>query len=761
MATRTFLLEQDLTAARDLLLSGLVRDDVKESVVPKDLVARRQNFSRWLESKLLERLQSIGDFLELEPVLLGSWARHELMPRSDIDLLFVGPEAKVQEFIGKAFRAGLKLRARTPEDLNDWSVGVEPFDWLALESARALNDDVARKLEPQRKIASQKRRQILAAVRAEREERRKRQDSIAGFLEPNLKFGVGGLRDIEQSLAIRSLFKEKFVESYPFEVLGGIKEELLYLRALLHLAGSNEILSAHDQLSISEQLGLKESVAPLMKWVQSELERASFYGDWAVAFPASLKTQRSKTREWSTLDVAIADLKKHTSIDTQYRIRLQVDKLARDLSVKDRGAILHKALVGDSPDAFLVSLHRARVFEVLIPDLKKLRGLVQHDHYHRFTADSHLVQTLREVQRSKDQKRALGALSKLTRDLTATEWWALKLTALFHDLAKGRKSDHSTEGAKLVEKYFTQWEYPENLKEDVKWLVENHLLVSTAAFRQNPQSPLTWKRLFDRGVHGRRLILLSLFTAIDIRATNPEAWTDWKAQLLLNLVESLRSPQAESFQKHLKYAGQSRKKQVQDWLLKLDPLLMQSLPPKILIDDLLDVSESKVDAPPKVIRRGGRVWLRMHRRQDVTGLFLGFVERLFTLGLNVQISTVATLADIGAYDWFCLKTDKSLKVIQAWMSAENAGAVKLPVVKFQSIELMSQDAEEWIISFRGRDQRGILVTAARALVDQNLSLRWARVHTWGQQIEDIFSVQPSGEVETALLQLRTRLAGPQ
>jgi hypothetical protein len=129
------------------------------------------------------------------------------------------------------------------------------------------------------------------------------------------------------------------------------------------------------------------------------------------------------------------------------------------------------------------------------------------------------VQTLREVQRAKTSKRIFGVISKLNKDLTNQDWWTLKLTALFHDLAKGRKGDHSSEGAKLVDQYFSHWRYADHLKDDVHWLVENHLLMSTASFRQNPQAQTTWKRLFARGVEGRRMVLLALFTAIDIRAT--------------------------------------------------------------------------------------------------------------------------------------------------------------------------------------------------------------------------------------------------
>jgi [protein-PII] uridylyltransferase len=477
-----------------------------------------------------------------------------------------------------------------------------------------------------------------------------------------------------------------------------------------------------------------------------------------VAYVSAGKKAKADAKTGLTsLGDAAAKLRASPSVLNQFEIRLRVDELARRCSPQETGEVLKKAIYGDASDAYFISLYRSRLLEVLIPDLRKLRGLVQHDHYHRFTADAHVMQALREVQRAKSVKTSLDVMSRLTKDLTPQEWWTLKLTALFHDLAKGRKGDHSSEGATLVKRYFKEWGYPDGLRDEVHWLVENHLILSTAAFRQNPQAQSTWRRLFDRGVEGRRMVLLALFTAIDIRATNPEAWTKWKAQLLLDLVESLRSPEARSLSKHLDYAEKNAIHGVEDWLVHLDPLLLVTLPPSLLIKDLQAAGRSSTDLPPNVWRvKNGRVWVRFHRRQDETGLFLDFVKRLFGLSLSIQMSSVSTLEGIGVYDWFCLRTEKSVRQISTWLGLAAVNEVKIPSVEFQSIDLMSQDEDEWIISFRGRDQRGLLLSAANALVEEKLSLKWARAHTWGQQIDDIFSIQPLGEVEDALNRLRKR-----
>lgn len=751
MATRNFLLNEDLAEGRDLLLQGVS--------FPSGVREARELFSAWLEGKLLRRLEEFGDFRALQPILLGSWSRHELSPKSDIDLLFAGPEDKVGEFIGKAFKAGIKLRARTPENADNWSIGVEPFDVLALHAAIAYEPEGARQLSVQREHAVNTKKEIYKAIKKEREERRVRQDSISNYLEPNLKYGAGGLRDIEQALALKKLFPKAFTEAseYPFELLGQIKEELLYLRSLLHLAGSNDVLSAHDQLELSKTLGLDSSQA-LMKFVQTQLERASFYADWAVAYSQSSPKKRAQARD-GIEDAAksLSQLRADACLLRQYEVRMQVDDLGKQLSEPEKGKLLHKALYEDQPDDFLVALHRTRWLEVLIPDFKKLKGHVQHDHYHRFTADAHLVQTLREVQRAKTSKRIFGVITKLNKDLTQQDWWTLKLTALFHDLAKGRKGDHSTEGAKLVEQYFEAWKYPEALKNDVHWLVENHLLMSTAAFRQNPQAQSTWKRLFARGVEGKRLLLLALFTAIDIRATNPEAWTPWKAQLLFNLVENLRSPEAKSLNEHLNFARKKKMKEAEEWLLAIDPLLLQMISPTVLLTDLKEAKRSSKDLSVKVLTKDKRVWVRFHRKLDEPGLFAGFVQRLFGLGLSIQLSSVQTLDGVGVYDWFCLRTEKPARQIAKWLALEAPSHIEPPQVQFQSIDVMSQEEEEWILSFRGRDQRGLLFAAASALTKEGSNLRWARAHTWGNQVEDVFSIRPFGEVEPLLERLRRRL----
>ncbi|NJL24264.1 MAG: hypothetical protein HC902_03185 [Calothrix sp. SM1_5_4] len=146
--------------------------------------------------------------------------------------------------------------------------------------------------------------------------------------------------------------------------------------------------------------------------------------------------------------------------------------------------------------------------------------------------------------------------------------------------------------------------------------------------------------------------------------------------------------------------------------------------PKVLLDDLREARRSSVDLPPKVLRSKKRTWVRFHRKVDETGLFLSFVRQLFGFGLSIQLSSVHTLPGIGVYDWFCLRTEKSPRQIAKWLALPVSAPSKIPQVAFQSIDLMAQDKDEWVISFRGKDQRGLLLNAAQSLVEENLGLRW-------------------------------------
>jgi [protein-PII] uridylyltransferase len=158
-------------------------------------------FSKAIEQALVASFNSdeaaSAAWIKAKPIALGSWARGQLCPKSDLDLLFVGDQDAAAVVTRRSQEAGLKIRSRVPEDPGDWTLGVQAFDVLALLAAKPLTDGAREAFEAQ--IArltprlSKLRRGYFSALKAERRERNERFDSIANFLEPNLKYGPGGL----------------------------------------------------------------------------------------------------------------------------------------------------------------------------------------------------------------------------------------------------------------------------------------------------------------------------------------------------------------------------------------------------------------------------------------------------------------------------------------------------------------------------------------------------------------------------------------
>ena len=782
MATKSFLTSEQMIEASGRLLAPIHVPDGDEK---KRFEFGSREFSRWLSEKLQARLETHPEWLKAGPIALGSWARGELCPKSDIDVLFCGEESSVRAVVSDFAREGVKLRSRMPENPSDWTKGVLPFDILALQLAVPLsplaNEKLAYELARLSSEMKTFRKSLLMAMRKERESRAQRYDSIASFLEPNLKFGPGGLRDLEQALVTRKLFPERFLALKPsprdglhsFDVLSYYKDFLLLVRQKLHLSdGSGDVLSAPEQKPISDWLGF-ENPRDFMREIQKGVSRVSFYADWIVAQASQSKARVTSAREapLKTASALFDALEKDPSVLMQNQVRLVSDSVF-EKPVSDRliGQALSKFLDPAADEDAMIALFRSRLIDKCVPEFRKIVGYVQHDQYHRFSVDAHLLQVLRELKRLRQKPGVAGKLKPYVKRLSNKEWEVLAFAGLFHDIAKGRGGDHAVKGLAIAKRDLKRFGKSEELIRDVCWIVEEHLLLSAAAFRENPRSPRTWRALMEKDVKDRRLLLLTVFTIADIRATNPDAWTPWKERLMAELVSQLEKPETDQmmlFGRALKSVGHEGWDHYVD---ALDPFLISSLSPKKLASDLKRVASSKtlsLDEAPLVLRvTGGKgTWIRFHSSKDKPGLFLRYVDALVKSGLSVRHASIHTDPTLGVYDWFEVKSTKTpaqiSKLLGMGLSSETS--VKKTRVEFDSIDLVGSDASEWVISFRGRDQSGALATAVRALFECEAQVRWAKVHTWGRQLDDIFGVAPlEGGPEPFLQKLKTQLgATPQ
>lgn len=766
MAKRTFLTAEEIIVAAGEIRAPRIQEFSEEGL---SISRTSKEFSLWLGDQLQKKFEQLDGWEDAEPVALGSWARDELCPSSDIDLIFCGKNSAVKKLVDQIHEAGFRLRYRVPQNLSDWTVGVEPFDVLAILQARAFHWKTVEKLVQQQAKIEEKglafKTQLMKAMKAERRERFERYNSISNFLEPNIKYGPGGLRDLQQALYVSQLYPDRFVEAErALKIIDEYKVLFLSIRQKLHLIGGAEVLTANEQLELADWMGFADHLT-FMKTLQTGLARVSFYADWMVAQVTESKRRNRMIQSFNMRKMSdvFSSLKSDPGILMQAKVRENIDGIFRNSqNPKKLGRLLNAHLKISEDRKYLDALFRSRTLEKCLPDLHRVSGLSQHDHYHRYTVDEHIRQAVLKLKGFYDRPQGLGRLKEFTKDFGPNDWKILLWSALFHDLAKGLGGDHSTKGEDLVKEQFTNMGLSLRMTVEVAWMVRNHLILSTAAFRMNPQAPSTWKRLHELGVRDKRLKRLAVFTAVDIQATNPEAWSDWKQQLLYDLVKGMQQPHAQNFMSLLTLAEEQRVNLSQEFIREMDPFVIESVPVKVLLEDYRLLKKTKKNLPLRVLKnRKGEVWVRFHRVKDETGLFYRFVQWLFASGCRVQQSSVKTLKPYGVYDWFHVKTSlstvqltKRLEMIQRQESVSEVKAF------FEAIQLVSEDETGVVLSFRGRDRKGLLISAARALHDLKMQITWAKVHTWGRQIEDVFSVQGSLQSERLLAELKTRLLDP-
>lgn len=764
------------------------------------------DFSKILIQKLEDQFSQDPLWNQILPIALGSWARGELCLGSDLDMIFLGPENLVSQFIQKQQQAGIKIRARVPEDINDWTKGVELFDLLALLQVKTFHPQsqelYLRQLEKIVEIKFSSKKKMLRQLYQERVERNKRYDSITNFLEPNLKFGPGGLRDLGQAISVLEFLKNSsLIEKIPphnLNVLNYYKELWLLIRHLLHLENHGDILNAQAQLSIAQDLKY-EGIRDFMRDVQKGLSRVHFYSEAIFAHLLSSRSdilyiQKIKLNKPQDILKNFEDLERkkfnfQKRILLQEKIRQEAKKVFDASSKKeiDLANIKFKNLIQNSKrDQTLTAVFQSRFVDRIIPDFRNIVGLVQHDQYHRMSVDAHLLQCIRECKRVRSQPKLLGDLKKQVSSLEENDWIVLIWTSLFHDLAKGQKSvlnqkqNHSDLGVQMALKYLNSLSIPKKLQQEVLWLIENHLLISEAAFKKNPEDKETLKYLWSRKLTKKRAILLTVFTALDIRATNIDAWNSWKSKLLSRLLNRLISKDVQAFENWIRIKDSLGSKLSTDIILSLDPFLDAFLKPKLLIQDLDLCSSYRIKSKKQQTAeqnlkdmihlnikthplRKDSLLIRMHVNNDKEGMFYLFVSILSEFRLSIQHASIVSADELGVYDWFEVKSKKNLKLLvkdflksgfcywdgstrllldlDHYKNKKNPTPAVLETRIFEKIELIEQSEYEWVFIFTGRDQAGMLLISARALYELGLDIKWAKVHTWGRQVQDQFCVR--------------------
>ena len=552
----------------------------------------------WVVEQLLllawKKLVHFTDNISL--VAVGGYGRGELHPGSDIDLLILladdfdqslirnEMEAFVQLLWDAGFYLGHSVRtvSESAEDAADDVVTTTTFmeSRLLAGSLELLNQMLA-KTSP-RQIWSAK--EFFVAKYEEQKQRHERYHETAYNLEPNIKEGPGGLRDIQMiswvarrhlgSETLHGLVQYGYLNGAEYRDLLGGQHFLWRVRFALHaLAGRAEDRLLFDfQRQIAERFGFEDSPTSLAveKFMQlyyrtvMRLERLnesllqlfqeallSLDGEEVVELNDDFQVRNGfvelknelvfENRPLALMELFVL-LARHDNlagvtaatirairdhlylVDEEFRCSPEVNACFLELLRQPEGVYTQ-----------LRRMNRYGLLAALIPAFGNIVGRMQYDLFHVYTVDQHtlfVVRNLRRFAYGKYKERFPHARSVFKR-IAKPE--LLYLAAIFHDIAKGRGGDHSELGAVDAEAFCAMLDIEPSEREMVSWLVRHHLVMSQTSQRKDLSDPQNIQKFAELVGNTRYLDHLYLLTVADIAGTSPKLWNNWKNKLLWEL----------------------------------------------------------------------------------------------------------------------------------------------------------------------------------------------------------------------------------
>ncbi len=540
---------------------------------------------------------------KLAIVAVGGYGRGEMAPFSDIDLLFLLPykqtphtEQVVEFLLYLLWDLGLKVgqAVRSVADClryakADLTIRTALLEARYIWGEQALFNELKQRFDAE--IVRGTAAQFVEAKLAERDARHIRVGDSRYQLEPNVKEGKGGLRDLHTLYWIakyiyriddvRKLVELGVLSAEESQRFERAQTFLWTVRCHLHyLAGrAEERLTFDLQTEIGRRMGYTDHAGSrgVERFMKHYFLVAKDVGDLTRIFCAVLEAdQRPKRRlawlRWGAgrrgLDGFVLDRERLAipsedffKTDPVGLLRLFHVAQQHDLDIHPRAlrAVTQSLRLVDArlredpeanrlfleiltskkdPETALRRMNEAGVFGRFIPDFGRVVAQMQYDMYHVYTVDEHTLFAIGilhkiEAGQLKDELPVASAIMP-----TIASRRALYLATLLHDIAKGRGGDHSELGEKIALKLGPRLGLSAEETETVAWLVRHHLLMSGTAFKLDISEPHTIQNFVERVQSPERLKLLLVLTAADIRAVGPKVWNGWKAALLRELYHS-------------------------------------------------------------------------------------------------------------------------------------------------------------------------------------------------------------------------------
>jgi [protein-PII] uridylyltransferase len=541
-------------------------------------------------------------------VATGGYGRGLMGPQSDIDLLFILPykqtawgEQVAEAILYCLWDMGLKVGHATRsvdesirQARGDMTIRTAILETRFLTGDQALYDELVARFD--REVVQGTATEFVTAKLAEREQRHRRAGQSRYLVEPNVKDGKGGLRDLHTLFWIAKYVYRvrdtgELVERGVFDVqeyrtFRRCEDFLWSVRCNIHFISRRpeERLSFDLQRDIAVRLGYTSH--PGMQDVERFMKHyfliAKDVGDLTAILCAKLEDQQAKpapalsrmmarlrpgtTRrrvpgsddfivDNNRINLATADVFKQDPVNLIRLFRLaQQNNLAfhpdamrsvtRSLRLintelredPEANRLFMEILTSDNAEIVLRRMNETGVLGHFIRAFGKIVSMMQFNMYHHYTVDEHLLRCvgfLQEIERGGSDEFIVA--SDLMRKIQPEHRAVIYITVLLHDIAKGRPEDHSIAGAKVARRLCPRLGFSAVHTELVAWLIEQHLTMSTVAQSRDLSDRKTIENFAAVVQSVEQMKLLTILTTADIRGVGPGVWNGWKAQLLRTL----------------------------------------------------------------------------------------------------------------------------------------------------------------------------------------------------------------------------------
>lgn len=797
---------------------------------------------------VLTELWSCAGFGNATLVAVGGYGRGELSPYSDVDLLILMPDgyqettiaAPAERLVSAFWDIGLDA-GHSIRSIDECMTAAQ--DELSVATALLEARWIAGPKAPVKKLLERwfetiDIKEFAQGKLLELQQRHGRHQDTPYSLEPNCKESPGGLRDLQvlrwvttafglghrwRDLALNSLITE-----FEARELARSQRLLNTIRGHLHLAAGRR----EDRLVFDLQNAVAErmDISPVPGKRASEVLMQRYYRAAKVTLQissmllANLEPRLFPSNDFSTaqsarilddefqdayglLDMRDDDLftrspsaifraflrfQQHPEIHGMTARTLRALWNHRDsIDAEFRRSAENRQLflsVFQQPSGIVHGLRLMNNLGILgrmLPVFRKIVGQMQHDLFHVYTVDQHILQVIRNLRRFSMDEHAheFPLCSQLANEFP--DYWRLYIAALFHDIAKGRGGDHSVLGKSEVRRFARDYGLDTETSKLLVFLVEHHLTMSQIAQKQDLADPETIIQFARIVKTTERLNALYLLTVADIRGTSPKVWNNWKARLL-----------EELYQRTMQLLTQTRRGKTQKNIQQQDAFESKTSE----AERLLRLHGKEIDAARSFWKtlelqyflRHDANEIEWHARRiawranadepiviarlapdeaglqvvvyqpDAADLFARICSYFDRQSMSILDAKIHTTSDGYAMDTFVVDPKQfpehlreMVTIVEAGLGAALRESGPLPepsqgrVSRLSryfpirpTIDLKADSRGQYhVLNVTAADRTGLLYAIARTLAQHSVRVQTARVMTLGERAEDVFLVE--------------------